>query len=170
MRFLAVLLTMMIASTAGVAAAQGWAVYESPSYGYSVEYPTAGFTITESGKGLALSTPDGRGQIDIYGAVNEGRLSPARFETVVKGAENIRKVTYRRRGRSWLAISGYYRADAGSSAGLIFYAKFMFSPDRRLLSAFEASYPASDKARYDVIIERMEDTLTAPHAVAAEAQ
>lgn len=46
---------------------------------------------------------------------------------------------------------------------LIFYAKFMFSTNLSHLAAFEASYPATDRKRFDAIVERMEDSLTSPH-------
>ena len=163
-RLMYLLLVSMLAITAGVAAQIAWQGYRNPTYGYAIALPLGPFLITDaaSEKGLTLVEEDGRGQIDIYGAVNSEALSPAEFEQALAGAERIREITYARRSNSWFVISGYYRREDDSSDDLIFYAKFMFSPDRNTLSAFEASYPISAKRRYDPIIERMEDSLTAP--------
>ena len=104
-----------------------------------------------------------RGQIDVYGAVNSKQLSPRDFEEALSAAERIREITYARRGASWFVISGYYLREDDRSDDLIFYAKFMFSPDRSRLAAFEASYPVADKARWAPIIEAMEDSFSAPN-------
>lgn len=158
-----VLLSVLLLVTSDLARAQDeWRTYENETYGYAIEQPVAGFTRVETDKGVTLSSVDGRGQIDIYGAVNEQSLDPLAFKAALAGADRIREITYSRDGKSWLAVSGYYRRDGDSADDLIFYAKFMFSPDRTVLAAFEASYPVADKRRYDSIIERMEDSLTAP--------
>jgi hypothetical protein len=146
-----------------VAAQVSWADYSNSLYGYSIEYPAEGFSISQSEKGLSLIEDGGRGQIDVYGAANVDQATPRKFEAVLRKADRIRRVTYSRGGGTWLAISGYYRREGDVQDGLIFYAKFMFSLDLSHLAAFEASYPVEDKKRYAPIIERMEDTLTAPH-------
>jgi hypothetical protein len=145
--------------------AQGidWQRYEDAVYGYEVDLPLGLFTGSRrEDNGITLFETGGRGQIDVYGAANTENLSPRGFQAVLSGAERIREITYARRGSSWFVISGYYHREGEDSDDLIFYAKFMFSPDRRHLSAFEASYPVADKRRYDPIIERMEDSLTSP--------
>ncbi|KQW77732.1 hypothetical protein ASC89_21485 [Devosia sp. Root413D1] len=162
MRAFFVLLLGLLASTAQ--GQEAWTVYRNAACGYAVEYPAAGFDITETDTGLTLIEQDAAGQIDIYCATNAERRSPAGFEQVLAGAERIREITYSRNGRSWLAVSGYYQADQARGDDLIFYAKFMFSPDLSQLSAFEASYPAGERQRFDAIVERMEDSLTAPRA------
>ncbi|MDB5539205.1 MAG: hypothetical protein JWQ89_932 [Devosia sp.] len=160
-RFLILLASLLLVAPSA-AQAQDWRTYQNETYNYAIEHPTAGFSISETDKGLTLIEADGRGQIDIYGAVNDMGVGPAQFEDTLAGADRIKEITYSRRGNSWLAISGYYRRENDAADDLIFYAKFMFSPDRTLLSAFEASYPLADKERFDPIIERMEDSLTAP--------
>ena len=156
--------TLLLTLTAVGAPEIHWQIYEDPAYGYEVELPLGTFTgARREDNGVILTETDGRGQIDVYGAVNTHGLSPREFEAELSDADRIREITYARRGRSWFVISGYYRREGDDSDDLIFYAKFMFSPDRERLSAFEASYPVSDKRRFDAIIERMEDSLTSPY-------
>ena len=141
-----------------------WSIYQNDLYQYVVAIPMAGFTASETEKGITLTEDGGRGQIDIYGATNPERLGPEQFKDALAGADRIREITYTRYGRSWLAVSGYFQGSEERGDDLIFYAKFMFSADRSQLAAFEASYPASDRQRFDAIVERMEDSLTAPHS------
>lgn len=163
-RSLIVLLASVLSALAPASAQQiQWQEYENTAYGYSIDLPLGPFEGSSNGQaGVTLLETGGRGQIDVYGAVNTQKLSPTEFEETLSGAARIREISYARRGASWFVISGYYRREGDQSDDLIFYAKFMFSPDRERLSAFEASYPAADKRRYDPIIERMEDSLTSP--------
>ena len=160
------LLPLFLAAVLAVAAAPAGAsqLYWNPTYGYEIELPGGPFAVEEApnGKGVTLIDSAGRGQIDVYGAQNAENLSPREFEAVLGRAERIRDITYARRGSSWFVISGYYHREGDESDDLIFYAKFMFSPDRTRLAAFEASYPEADRARWDPIIERMEDSFRAP--------
>ncbi len=160
----AVAATLLLTLTATGAPEIHWQTYDDPAFGYEVELPLGMFTgARREDNGITLVETGGRGQIDVYGAANPEGLSPREFEAELGDADRIREITYARRGRSWFVISGYYRREGEDSEDLIFYAKFMFSPDRERLSAFEASYPVSDKRRYDPIIERMEDSLTSPN-------
>lgn len=164
MRAIAVMLVLAVGlgSTASLGQAE-WRSYENARFGYTAELPTTGFSATETDKGLTLLEEGGRGQIDIFGAANAERLGPAQYEQVLAGADRISEITYARRGQSWLVVSGYYKRDAQRGDNLIFYAKFMFSGDRRTIAGFEASYPSESREKFDPIVERMEDHLTAPH-------
>ncbi len=162
MRILVSLLLTLIAVEFTLAAPLDWQTYRHPERGFSIALPVEGFSSAPTGRGVTLLEAEGRGQIDVYGAANAAGLTPREFEAALLGAERIREVTYSRRGASWFVISGYYHRENDTSDDLIFYAKFMFSPDGATLSAFEASYPLADRVRFDPIIERMEDTLTRP--------
>ena len=144
--------------------AGAWETYENPAYGYAIALPGSPFAVEERAdkEGVTLIDIAGRGQIDVYGAANAENLSPREFEAVLAGAERIRDVTYARRGKSWFVLSGYYFREGDDSDDLIFYAKIMFSPDGARLAGFEASYPEADRARWDPIIEAMEDSFRAP--------
>lgn len=141
-----------------------WETYRNPAYGYEISLPGSPFAVEErpEGEGVTLIDIAGRGQIDVYGATNAENLSPREFEAVLAGAERIRDVTYSVRGESWFVLSGYYHREGDESDDLIFYAKFMFSPDRSRFAGFEASYPEGDRARWEPIIEVMEDSFRAP--------
>lgn len=158
---------LVLAATLALAPvpAHAWETYENPIYGYAIALPGSPFAVEEraDGQGLSLIDIAGRGQIDVYGAQNTQNLSPREFEAALGEAERIREVTYARRGNSWFVLSGYYHRDGDESDDLIFYAKFMFSPDGTRLAGFEASYPQADRARWDPIIETIEDSFRAPH-------
>jgi hypothetical protein len=140
-----------------------WQDYRNERFGYEVDLPLGMFTGSRDGEaGVTLRDSEGEGEIRVYGGVNEGSLSPEELEDVLASAGLVREVTYARRGSSWFVISGYATEAAENGEDLIYYTKVMFSADRQALSAFEARYPISDKRLYDAVIERMEDSLTAP--------
>jgi hypothetical protein len=154
---------MYFAPSASVAAE--WLHYQVPVFGYySVSIPNDGFEIETDAtrNGLTIYERGGQGQIDVYAVRDEDGLRLIELRAALADAERIRQITYSRSGSSWFVVSGFYNRSSEDGADLIFYAKFMISADRQSVSAFEASYPISDKRRYDAIIERMEDTLTPP--------
>ena len=144
--------------------AADWQRYTDPEFGYSIDLPADQFDVeTDAARnGLTLYEREGRGQIDVYALQKNEELNLDQLREELSHADRIRQVTYSRSGESWFVISGYYRRLADDATDLIFYAKFMLSADRRSLSAFEVSYPVSDKRRYDPIVERIEDSLTRP--------
>lgn len=149
---------LLLGLGAGSALGSEWRHYVDPSFGYSVTVPDDGFDIeTDSARnGLTLYEQDGRGQIDVYAIHNDDLLSLTQLRSALSKAERIKQVTYSRAGTSWFVLSGYYKRPAGEETDLIFYAKFMISEDHEAIAAFEASYPISEKRRFDPIIERME--------------
>lgn len=163
MRVTATLFVLTALFSAAPALGQAdWMAYENARFGYTALLPVTGFTISETENGLTLLEEDGRGQIDLYGAANTERLGPLQYQRVLADADRISTITYSRRGNSWLVVSGYYKADPQRGDNLIFYAKFMFSPDRDSIAGFEASYPVEERDNFDPIVERLEDHLTAP--------
>ena len=159
-----VIITLAMAFTASVAMADEWRRFIDPEFGYSIDLPDDGFDVEAdtTKNGLTLYERDGRAQIDVYAFKNEEGLSLEQVRDALSDADRIKEITYSRSGASWFVISGYYRRLEDEATDLIFYAKFMFSADRRSLSAFEASYPIGDKERFDPIIETIEDSLTRP--------
>jgi hypothetical protein len=157
------LLSLSLGSVAGFAGE--WRQYHDPSFGYSVTVPDDGFDIEtdKARNGLTLYEQGGRAQIDVYAIHNETGLSLDELRARLSDAERIKQITYSRTGQSWFVISGYYRRPADQAMDLIFYAKFMMSTDGESIAAFEASYPVSEKRRFDPIIERMESSLRAPN-------
>jgi hypothetical protein len=133
-----------------------WQSYRDPQYGYSIDVPYGLFNEDNGGgqyKGMMLSAIEGGGQIQIYGGYNAQHADPATLARVLSGTDRVKQVTYRAGGSNWLVLSGYYgKAQGGVAGDVIFYTKFMFNPDHTILSAFEVSYPASEKRRYDALI------------------
>jgi hypothetical protein len=164
MRALLAIVSILVFASA--ASAGDWRSYSDADFGYSVALPDDGFDVEADAErsGLTLYERGGRGQIDVFTFRNDKEFSLEQIRDELGNAERIKQITYSRSGASWFVISGYYRRLDDEATDLIFYAKFMFSADRRTASAFEASYPAGDKTRYDPIIEKMEDSLTRPHS------
>jgi hypothetical protein len=160
------LATAFMLLLAVAAPAADWRHYSDPEFGYSIDLPEDGFEVEVDavGNGLTLYDRKGRGQIDVYAFRDDEELNLRRIRAELENADRIKQITYSRSGASWFVISGYYRRPDDEASDLIFYAKFMLSADRRVLSAFEASYPVAEKRRYDPIIERIEDTLTRPRS------
>ena len=152
----------LLFTSASTAGQLEWRTYDNAAFGYEIDIPLGVFSLASEENGITLLEDGGLGQIAIYGASNSSGLTPREFEEAVSAADRIREITYAQRGESWFAISGYYHGDQSEGGDLIFYTKFMFSRDGKLLSAFEVTYPTSDKIKYDPVIEHMEATLTAP--------
>lgn len=160
----AMLVVISVLLFAPAATADDWRYYSDPQFGYSIVLPDEGFDVEADAErnGLTLYEREGRGQIDVYAFRNDKELSINQIRDELGRADRIGQITYSRSGASWFVISGYYQRLKDEATDLIFYAKFMFSADRRSVSAFEASYPVGDKDRYDPIIEKIEDSLTRP--------
>lgn len=164
-RFAAILVALA-ASLPADAQAPGWRSYEDPALGYRIELPLAEFeAIGDDADGpdvLRLYERGGDAMIEVYGGQNPEGLSAAEFADMLAGADRIAEVTYRTGGRSWFVLSGYYQRLGFEEQELIFYAKFMFSPDLDRFAAFEISYPAADKQRFDAVVERLEASFRSP--------
>ena len=141
----------------------GWRYYADDAYGFDIDLPLGVFEIDESpARGLHLYEPSGFAEIEVYGADNPRGLPPRAFVEALEDADRIAEVTYRAEGRSWFVLSGYYADEEELGEPLIFYTKFMFSADLTRVSAFEISYPLSEKHRFDAVVTRIEKSLTPP--------
>ena len=153
----ALILSLLLA---GPVHADDWEQYTNPATGFSISLPTEQFAVEgETAGRLSLTEIGGTAQLDVFGVTNAERLTVAQFQRLMEGADASRRITYRARGRSWFVLSGYL---AGEAEQTIFYAKFMLNDAGTALSAFEISYPKADKAKFDAVVERLEDSLTSP--------
>lgn len=142
------------------AQAQSWRRYVHPQLGFSVSLPIGLFEVDENATDrLELSEVGGEAQLDVFGVKNPEALSAGEFRAMMETADPSRRITYRAGGRSWFVLSGYLENEGVPT---IFYAKFMLSRDGTAVSAFEISYPEAERARFDDLVERIEDSLTAP--------
>jgi hypothetical protein len=150
----------VLVGAAGHSSAAGWERYGSDAMGYTVSIPTDRFALEEEIEGrLSFRQIDGTAQLDVFGVTNPEQLSVAEFQAMMEAADPNREITYRAAGASWFVLSGYLE---GEPEPTIFYAKFMLNGRGTALSAFEISYPKAHKAEFNAVVERMEDSLTAP--------
>ena len=160
-RFLPISMAFVL-GLAGQAAAASWSPFQDPSGRYSIDLPASDFQ-----QGLEPSQPghltftelDGEAIIDVYSGRNLKRLRPAEFIRQLSRAPRIADISYSALGRTWFAISGHYVRDGSAPAGLIYYAKFVFSADLTQFAAFEISYPVAEKRRMDAIVTHLEKSL-----------
>jgi hypothetical protein len=161
--FAIVVTAMFAAATPAMGQEGGWKTYVDPALRFTIEIPTASFQQQGSRpSGLSLVDPAKRAQLDIFGSPAAPHLGPSALLAEVRQAERIGTVTYQRSGPGWFVLSGYYRRDSGEKEPLIFYAKFMFNRDRSAFSAFEISYPSSEKRTFDGIVTHLEKSLRPP--------
>ena len=148
--------------TAG--AAQGWAWYEDPQWGYRVEYPAYLFPQSDpadEGGTATLTSPDGRAKLLFF-------AGPNRLQLDTKGvARELAKVdalvvTYRRVADDWVVLSGYFDHDPAGLGDTIFYERVKVSPDRSAMAGFRLEYPADKRPEIDHLIGRIGRSLTAP--------
>ncbi|RUT33021.1 hypothetical protein EMQ25_07805 [Arsenicitalea aurantiaca] len=153
-----------LGATPVLAQSDGWEAYQNAELGYRIELPTGvldGVEVIETDAGVTL-TAIGPVQIDVLGSANMQGFTPDEFSATIEAADGLREVTYRASGNSWFVLSGFLRDDAGTGEELIFYTKYLFNADRSAVSAFEVSYPASEKARLDPVVTRIEKSLRSP--------
>ncbi|HEV7276808.1 MAG TPA: hypothetical protein VGN80_11005 [Devosiaceae bacterium] len=161
----AALLFALTANLPAIAQAPGWQYYEDPELGFTIDLPLAQFELIEDDAGpevMRLYERGGDAMIEVYGGENVEGLSAAGFADMLSRADRIAEVTYRTGGRSWFVLSGYYERLGFEAQELIFYAKFMFSPGLERFAAFEISYPADEKQRFDALVERLEASFRRP--------
>lgn len=141
----------------------GWSRYSDPAIGYAVDLPLDLFALVPDTPPEApvFLEIGGEGQINLYNGIAHG-LTLADFAQRFAQDDPSREVTYQAEGQSWFVLSGLYRAPEAGAAPLIFYTKVLLSADRERFSGFEISYPASEKQRFDAIVERLNDTFRRP--------
>jgi hypothetical protein len=143
-------------------AAEGWQRFADPAHGYAIDLPVGSFSEPErdADTGLFhLSELAGDGLIEIYSGVNPKGLPVSDFADELSQAERIADVTYRAEGKTWFVLSGHYRREADERQDLIYYAKFVFTPDHTRFAAFEISYPLTEKLPMDPVVAHLQRSL-----------
>ena len=164
-RLAATTLAAALLLPAAIALAQSpiaWQPYTDPQYGFSAELPTGLFAPVDSDgtPGIRLAEIGGEAQLSLYGGPASG-FTRDQLEERLEGGEQIATITYRAGGQSWFVLSGFYEPTAAGEQQ-IFYTKVLFSPDKTSFSAFEISFPADEKPRFEALVERLEDGFTRP--------
>lgn len=158
---LALMLSLTVPALAQSETAQ-WQDYTDSTYGFSAQLPLGIFEEVDSGgrPGIMLEEIGGTAMLSLYGGPAEGLTRDA-LEARLESGEQISTITYRAGGDSWFVLSGFYKP-TNAEEDVIFYTKVLFSTDRDTFSAFEISFPAADKPRFEDLVERFEDNFTRP--------
>jgi len=155
-RYLALLGALLLGLQV-VQAADGWRTYRADEF--RIDLPADYVETAESRPDhLVLIDPTNTVLVEVYSGADTRRLGAAALADQVAQADRIADVTYRAEGRNWFVLSGHYRRLGRETEALIYYAKFLISPDRSRLAGFEISYPRRDKTSLDPIVTRMEKT------------
>lgn len=132
-----------------------WEVYTNERFGFSLRYPASVFHVerrSEAGDGLVFITKDGETRLLAGAFPNSDKFTVASYQDYVVGNSYADStVTYRRSGDTWFVVSGVGR-------GRIFYEKVMFACDGQLINSFAILYPTDQRATFDPIVERIEDS------------
>lgn len=160
------LLILVIVAAAGLpvsAQESGWAPYWHPDPGFTIDLPLDQFELDETDAAVTrLRHVEADALLEVYGGQNSDHLGLQEFIDFLSRADRIADITYRAAGRTWFVISGYYRREEPGEPFPIFYAKFMFTPDLESFSAFEISYPESERQRLAPVVEAPEESLRPP--------
>jgi hypothetical protein len=151
-----ILLTATVAAAilANAALAEGWRVYRNARFGTTADVPkdwTMG-EAPENDDGRVFTSPDERARIIVSGGFRTDqkeqefadRLGPGEGETV----------TYRRREKDWLAVSG-------TKGDRIFYRKALLSCNGTVWNSVAIDYPAAQKKTFDRLVTRVARSLRA---------
>ena len=140
---------------ASAASAQAWRTYSNPRYGFSLQYPGNIFAVertTEAGDGQLFIAKNGDARLLVGTLTNDTGFTSRSYQTyVAQNSYTGYRISYRRLGGSWFALSG-------EGNGKIFYEKVMFSCDGRRINSFAVIYPSDQRNVFDPIVERVEDS------------
>lgn len=137
-----------------------WTDLEDAGYGVSILYPAGIFepvALDEPGM-RAFESTDGKAKFLVGARSNAKDDTPQSYRRhLLKDFNRYDDVTYQPSGGNWFVLSGY-------RGGEVYYEKVAFSCDRSVVNVFAISYPVADRARYDPVVERMENTFKAGRA------
>jgi hypothetical protein len=135
--------------------AEDWREYRNERYGFNLQYPADAFTVertSEIGDGQVFVSQVGNARLLVGALVNDSEFSPASYqEYIARHSYADYEIGYRRLGQGWFVLSG-------EGKGKVFYEKVMFSCAGRLINSFALLYSVDERAFFDPIVERIEDT------------
>jgi hypothetical protein len=137
------------------ALALDWREYRNDRYGFSLQYPADLFVVertAQAGDGQVFHSQIGNARLLVGAFVNDRGYSPASYQAyIARESYGGYAIEYQRLGRSWFVLSG-------DGEGKVFYEKVVFSCAGRLINSFALLYSMADRATFEPIIERIEDT------------
>lgn len=134
-----------------------WSVYRNDRYGYTISYPGTLFDAqpeADLGDGCLFLDKKGNELLRVFGRNNSdpdlGKIYTLREQwaedTLAFGKESGAVITYRKDNNTFSVFSG-------TRGGKIYYRKTIKAGNDLAFALFQ--YPASEKAKYDVVIARM---------------
>jgi hypothetical protein len=152
-------LAWLLAAVGGANADERWATYVNDRFGTSLAYPADVFVMQpppENDDGRTLAASDGA-KILVFAGCNVANDTLASKRASLTGGDYAR-TTYNATGRNWFVVSGH-RAIGGVDS--IFYEKYIVSAADTIHSLI-VTYPATLKARYDPIVDRVAASFAGP--------
>lgn len=151
-RSLAALALLSLAALAAPAQAQGLRSFEEREYGTLSLVPSSWRRVADPRwEGSRFVSPDGRSSLVVYALPRRGGESVEdhmRWFAQLNGEE----ITYRRRGRSWIVVSGY-------KGDRIYYRKARLGCGGAVWHHIALEYPLGNKRAYDGIVTAISHSL-----------
>jgi hypothetical protein len=134
-------------------AAESWRVYANVRFGTVADVPRdwRPGREPENGDGLRFASPDGQASITVSGSLHIWD-TPEEAMDIMEGGDKDQTITYKRRGKRMLIVSGTRR-------DMIFYRKSILSCRDQIWNSVSIEYPVPQKAAYDSLVTRVAASL-----------
>jgi len=134
-----------------------WRRFVGEKFGTTIEYPPGFEALPEpdAHDGVTLVAADGA-RILAYASYNLEDQSLDDFTASRLEGEDYARVTYRKRGKDFLVVSGLRDIEGRES---VFYERYYLPPDAETFHAVAITYPRELKAIYDPLVGRIAGSL-----------
>jgi hypothetical protein len=145
------------AQAQATAAEDGWRRFVGEKFGTTIEYPPGFKALPEpdAHDGVTLVAPDGA-RILAYASYNLEDQSLDDFAASTLHGDDYARVTYRKRGKDFLVVSGLRDIEGRES---VFYERYYLPPDGEAIHAVAITYPRELKPNYDPLVGRIASSL-----------
>ena len=146
--------SLMLAFAAGVSAAevagtQGWSTYKNERFGFRLSYPGGLFTPKETpnnDSGAVWTSADGARLLATATPNESAETIESYKEFVMRESYGDARFDYMPTKDTWFVLSG-------QKGDTIFYERITFVCQGRYIYGWQANYPASQRRKYDPIVE-----------------
>ncbi|MEQ1612661.1 MAG: hypothetical protein ABL904_07890 [Hyphomicrobiaceae bacterium] len=138
-----------VSTAAEVAETQGWATYKNERFGFRLSYPDGLFTpkaTPNSDSGAVWTTADGA-RLLATATQNDSA------ETIESYKEFVMRESYGDAKFDYTPVKGTWFVLSGQKGDTIFYERITFVCQGRYIYGWQANYPASQRRKYDAIVE-----------------
>ena len=145
-------------ATVAYGRADAWVPHTNKRFGFTFLYPTDIFRMERTaadGDGVIFTSADGGARMLVGALENRDGHTIESYRRAIRSRSYAEfNVQYAPRGHSWFVLSG-------ETADRVFYEKVIFSCGGRIINSFALVYPRVDKALFDPIVERLENSFRA---------